>query len=106
MSEAQAPTPSLHDIANMPFSETLGAIRKYYDPNFERHSDAGGEGDVYTVQITYQIRADRDDEYRVIATSEEEAIEKAKDQLYLDEGISEYDIDDAIVISGPDGAPS
>lgn len=83
--------PSLHEIANMPLSETLPAIRKFYDPNWGREGPEFGEKK-YAVTIEYETVLENVEVIDVRADSPEQAGEKARD-IFCDT----KDYDDEIV---------
>jgi len=68
-------TPSLHDIANMPLSQTAVAMRKFYDPNWGKEVSEKGQ---YRVCFNWSIEGSYDD--TVEADSPKEAVEIAEEQ--------------------------
>lgn len=79
METQPTPKPSLHEIAAMPFSETMKAIRQFYDPKFGIGGDAEQGAIEFTVSIDWSYRRDECDQITVRADSLAEAREKAKD---------------------------
>ncbi len=69
-------TPSLHDIANMPFSQTAATLRKFYDPHWGKEVAEKG---AYRVRFRWSLEGDFDD--IVEATSPEEALQIAEDEV-------------------------
>lgn len=70
--------PTLHEIANMPLSETLPAIRKFYDPKWGTEGPEFGERE-FSVTIQYETRTDGEEIIDVRADSIEAAEEKARE---------------------------
>ncbi len=73
--------PSLHEIAAMPYSETVKAMRQFYDPLWGfPHGD--GSTQKYTVEVEYTYTCTDYETVEVEAENEEEAIELAGDEAY------------------------
>lgn len=70
--------PTLQEIAAMPFSQTVDALRKHYDPAWGKVDEDGEPAKAWRVRFDWEIKG-RFDEV-IEAASEEEALEIAKEQ--------------------------
>lgn len=77
MSAPNITPPSLHEIAAMPYSQTLKAIREHYDPAWGKNTDDGEPIKAWRVQFNWEVRG-RFDEI-IEADSEEDALALAKE---------------------------
>jgi len=73
--------PTLHEIAAMPYSETIKAMREHYDPLYG-FPTGNGEKSKYTIQVEYTVTSTEFETVEVEASDEEEAIELAGDEAY------------------------
>ena len=67
-------TPSLHDIANMPFSQTAAAVRRFYDHDWAKENPSL---QAYHVRFNWSLKGEFDD--IIMASSMERALEIAED---------------------------
>jgi len=79
MEQQPTPKPTLHEIAAMPFSETVKAIQQFYDPKFGV-AEPQDEGAIeFMVTVDWSYRHDESEQFTVRADSLAEARKKAKD---------------------------
>ena len=88
---ASQSVPSLHEIAAMPYSETLPAIRAHYDPAWGKNDDDGEPILAFRVQFDWTLSG-RFDQV-VEADTEEEARKTAVSWIHDDTYSAHLDID-------------
>lgn len=91
--------PTLHEIAAMPFPQSVQAIRQHYDKNWGRFEN--GEPRAFEVTVRYSIYKTGSETYTVEAGSEEEAESKAE-ELFAAEYGDEAEIDSMEVEAADD----
>jgi hypothetical protein len=69
--------PTLHDIAAMPFSKTLSAIRTHYDPAWGKTTEDGAAIKEWRVQFYWEISGKFDQ--IIEAETEDKALELARE---------------------------
>ena len=69
--------PTLHEIAAMPYSETVEAIRKHYDPAWGKNDNEGEP--VKAWRVCFDWTLDGTFDHEVEAATEEDAIEQARE---------------------------
>lgn len=84
-------TPTLHDIAAMPYSQTIPAIRKHYDPAWGKNDEDGNPITAFRVRFDWTLSGRFD---QVIeASTEEEARETAIEWIRDDTYSADLDLD-------------
>lgn len=78
-------TPTLHELATMPFPASLQAVRKFYDPLWAVFDFADGPREV-RVSIDYSVTREERFSMVVEATSTQEAEELVRAELKEREG--------------------
>ncbi len=73
--------PTLHEIAAMPYSETIKAMREHYDPLYGFPMGDGAK-QKYTVEVRYSYVCTDWETVDVEASDEAEAIDLAGDEVY------------------------
>jgi hypothetical protein len=74
--------PTLHEIAAMPYSETIKAMRKHYVKDWGKPvPDGATEKQKFEVRVSYEARIVGSDIVEVEAWSEDEALELAEDKV-------------------------
>ena len=97
-------TPSLHEIAAMPFPASLNAMRKHYNPDWGKPVPEGAEFREFEVRVEYEYTVRETETVKVEAFSQEEAIEKAGDKLAEENRhAEEFDVIDARVVGAKGG---
>lgn len=80
--EAPAPKPTLHEIAAMPYSAGIAAMRAHYDPKWgDARGDDSGEPRTFRVAVHYTVRQDESEVFTVEACSADEAEKLAEAQF-------------------------
>lgn len=80
-----AEKPSLHEIAAMPHSQTIAAVRKFYDPQWGL--EPVDEGAVaYSVRIDWSYTVDETDFLDIRADNPGEAEKKAREMWEEENG--------------------
>jgi hypothetical protein len=94
MAEAAA-KPTLHEIAAMPYSVGLAAMREHYDPLWGMVTPEGDDPKFrWKVRVYYSVRSVESRVVEVDAATEDEACDLAEEQI-LDEEGSDVDISDS-----------
>ena len=68
--------PTLHEIAAMPYSQTLQAVRQHYDPAWGKNSEEGEPIKAWRVSFDWEISGSFDEV--IEAETEDEAMEEAR----------------------------
>lgn len=83
--------PTLHDIAALPYSKTVEAMRQFYDPNWQTGS-ATNDGPRWKVRVEYTRTVEDEDVFEVEAASEDEAKKRAR-AIFREEHCSDDEIE-------------
>lgn len=91
-------TPSLHEIAAMPFPASQNAMRKHYNPDWGKPVPDGADRPRnYSVVVSYIVHTPEYQTVTVSAFSEAEAAEKAEEEVMKGEVADDIEVIDCHV---------
>ncbi len=95
-------TPTLHEIAAMPFPESVKAMRQHYVKDWGMPVPDGATKLTYKVKLRYSYEVHGTETVQVEAFSDEEAEDKAGEALADQLTVDDLDIAEAVIVSRGD----